>query len=87
MHFEADTLLPEAHWSNKTLLDVALLMCKILVEVWFDLKSIQVLSYWSLALLIIGEGNTLPLFPATIIILFVQSENEYVRFLFIPYCI
>lgn len=62
LHYEGDIFLPEADWRNKTLLDVMLLMCKILVEVCFDFKSIQVLSYWSLALPIIEEGNMLPVF-------------------------
>lgn len=48
-------------------------MHRILVEVCFVLKSIQVLCYWSLALLIIGAGNTLPILPATTMVLFVKS--------------
>lgn len=49
----------ETHFfqSNKALLVVGLLVYNILAEVCFVLKSFQVLSYWSLALSLIEEGN------------------------------
>jgi len=73
LYYEGDTLLPEAHWSNITLLIVVLLTCIILVEFYFVLKSTQVLSYRSHALSITGEGNMLLMFPATTMVLFVKS--------------
>lgn len=59
--------------SNKTLLVAGLWVYNILVEVCFVLKSFQVLNYWSLALSLIEEGNTFPIFPATTVVLFVTS--------------
>lgn len=64
LNYEGNMLLLEDHLSKKPSV-VVLLVCKILVEVCFDLKNTQVLSYWNLVLLTNGEGSTLPVFPAT----------------------